>query len=49
MLEIMLELMFSSETETKAKSRNKFNYFRLMTDINRIGGWSYETKNIFPQ
>ena len=33
----------------KSKSHNKFNPFRIITVPNRIGSWSYELKNIFPQ
>ena len=45
-LEIMLELMFPSVTQTKSKSRNNFNPFRIMTVINRIGSWFCQLKNI---
>ena len=41
--------MFSQVTQTKSKSCNKLNSFRIMTVTNRIGSWSYELKNIFPK
>ena len=46
-MEIVLELTFFWVTQTKSKSHNKFNSFRIMTIISRIGSWSYDMKNFF--
>ena len=46
-MEILLELLFSQLNQTKSKSCNKLNPFRIMTVINRSTSWSYELKNIF--
>ena len=48
-MEILLERVFSQLNQTKSKSRNKLNPFRIMTVINRSTSWSYELKNILPK
>ena len=43
----MFELAFSLVALTKPKSRNEFDFFRIMTIMHKIGCGSYELKNIF--
>ena len=46
-VETIYELVLSQVVQTKSKSRNKFNFFRIMAIIHGIDSCSYELKNIF--